>query len=277
MEIYYFYEKGLNGYDYELFNEEIISVPQSSFDYHINHNIKSFYKKIENDIIKLNYKDHYNVIEDFLNNKITNAKHYFKNIYTVDINGLPLQFEVLSNDKILFSHDLSIFNFKNLPSFIKKSFIGYYSKQRGYDIEWTGQNYQTIHYLSRFYFINPCEEIIKKEINEFESILENLPLDFQFYNEFGYDINIEKSGKGYPAFPYTFSINFKDEDRKYKPLGISNVFETKEEAKLKAIYYLWLEIFIYKDFNTDNPIVNDSINKFNSFIHEKIKIMNLNR
>ena len=268
MERYFFYKNGLKNYDFHIFKEEIFSLNNSNISYHVNHESKKFYKKIENDITKLNFNEAESFIEKSLNDQ--NYTSFLKKIYTVDINGMPFQFEVDKNELIHFYIDINLFSFKVLPDFIKIEHLSYVSNLKGwYDIQWVGEHYQAEHYLTKFYFLEPCIEKIKSQIEDFESILEHIPINSYFYKNLGYEIDIVKSNEHYQAtFPYSFNIHFIKENKTYQPNGISNVFEVEEDAYLKAIYYLWMNIFTKEGYKTNNEKLKNIISMFMSFIEK---------
>lgn len=106
---------------------------------------------------------------------------------------------------------------------------------RGYDIEWVGKNYQVSDYMSKV-LISKSENIIqvRKDIDNFLDNFKNkVNLDLEYHKKNGYEINIISSPKHYVAFPFTFEIK-KPDGGYYTPSGISNVFETENEAVEKA-------------------------------------------
>ena len=171
----YFYEKGLKKYNYFLYEEEIISIPDDSFIYILNHDKKTL-KKIDefsNKVFYLDYKNCEKALNLFYANNT--IKKHFRKIYTVNINGLPLQFEVNNDRTFNFSQDISIFNFEELPDFIKKRHYLFRTENNDYDIEWTGEKYQSQHYLFNLYFFSVDHKEIKKQI---DNLVKLYPLEY---------------------------------------------------------------------------------------------------
>lgn len=264
----YFYEKGLKNYQYFIHKEEVISIEDDYFIYVANHDKKTF-KKIDqytNKIFNLEYKN----IENFLNyfyNETNTISSHFKTIYTVDINGLALQFEVDKSNKITFYQDIQVFNFKELPEFIKEQYLSFKTKNDFYDIEWTGNNYQAQHYLFNVYFFNEDYKKVKQEIIEFENIIEDIPFEKEFYLNEGYEIIITENNN-YVSYPYSYEIHNLKENSILKGSGIPNHFESKEQAYKKAVFKIW-NIYFNEYYQTENKYILNKINEFISFFKKQ--------
>lgn len=119
--------------------------------------------------------------------------------------------------------------------FLRDSLLDY----RDYDIEWVGDNYQVTDYftsklVSNSSYINE----VYQDIDNFLEWKNQIPIDPDYYREKGYEIKVVSSGERYPVFPYTFEI-YGPNDIYMKGLGISNVFDTEEDAILKACCKLY--------------------------------------
>jgi len=242
----YFYEKGLKKYNYFLYEEEIISIPDDSFIYILNHDKKTL-KKIDefsNKVFYLDYKNCEKALNLFYANNT--IKKHFRKIYTVNINGLPLQFEVNNDRTFNFSQDISIFNFEELPDFIKKRHYLFRTENNDYDIEWTGEKYQSQHYLFNLYFFSVDHKEIKKQILDFEKIIEDIPFEKEFYVKEGYEIEIIKTQSYSSIYPYSYKIIDLKNDTYIQGTGIPNHFEHKSGAfsHALAVSQAWLLTFL---------------------------------
>jgi hypothetical protein len=263
---YFFHEKGLEKYFYDLFEEEIFLESTENYSYHINHKKNIAFKSTSNNITDLNYNVVNKKITKLLLNK--NMEHYYKRIYTVDLNGMALQFNILVNGAISFKQELKIFNLNFIPEFLKPEYFCFSSplKNEYYDIEWTGNNYQAQHYLFNFYFMHLNHKIIEKQIIDFEDILNRIPTELDFYENEGFSLKIIDTSIHYPVYNYGFTVENLTTNTIYKPINISNVFECKEDAFMKSIYFVWRKYILTDDYKTENPIIKDLIKEFNLFI-----------
>ena len=116
--------------------------------------------------------------------------------------------------------------------FLRESFLSY----KGYDIEWTGENYQASDYFTKkIVSLGTDSEEVFSDVDRFIVWKNKISINPEYYKEKGIEIKIVSSGDRYPTFPYTFEIDVKNGE-KIKGFGISNVFETSEEATLKACF-----------------------------------------
>jgi len=132
---------------------------------------------------------------------------------------------------IIFAPDTEIKEAHGLACF-KEGYLTY----KGYDIEWCEDNYQVSDYMTKkIVSLSPDINEVYKDIDKFIVWKSQIPTDPEFYKEKGFTIRAIPTNSRYPAFPYTYEIESSKEGVLSFP-GISNVFETEEEAVIKACY-----------------------------------------
>lgn len=205
-----------------------------------NKSLKIYVEKI-NKFIDLPYE----AKNDIFNEEIEKEQKKINLITAKTENGILQFYANKENNNELY--DL-VFTNESEISFDKKEylpdFIKYLCSYKKYDIEWVGENYQVSDYMTQR-LISKSHNL-KQVYSDIDSFLEwknKISTDSNFYQSLGYNISVVSSGIGYPAFPYTFEIT-TPENSVLQFYGISNVFETYNEAIIKACY-----------------VINDLINK----------------
>ena len=122
-----------------------------------------------------------------------------------------------------------------LPDFIKKRHYLFRTENNDYDIEWTGEKYQAQHYLFNMYFFSDDHKKIKKQILDFEKIIEDIPFEKEFYVKEGYEIEIIKTQSYSSIYPYSYKIIDLKNDTYIQGTGIPNHFEHKSGAFSHAL------------------------------------------
>lgn len=120
------------------------------------------------------------------------------------------------------------------------------------------------------YFFSDDHKEIKKQIIDFEKIIEDIPFEKEFYTEEGYKIQIIKT-TSYSIYPYSYKIINLNNDTYIQGSGISNHFENKEEAYQKAIFKIWNNYFLNNNFQTKNKYILNKIKQFELFVNKYIR------
>lgn len=203
----------------------------------LNQENKSFkmYSKTLNDFIDLPYEAKNDIFgeqtekeQKYINLITAKTEHGIIQFYANNENDYDLHNLIFTTKS-----EIKLENKDILPDFIKYDI--YY---KNYDIEWVGENYQVSDYMTRR--LVSKSKNLKQVYSDIELFLDwknKISTDANYYKSLGYNINIVPSGKGYPAFPYSFEI-ITPENSVLKFFGISNVFETDEEAIIKACYLI---------------------------------------
>lgn len=132
---------------------------------------------------------------------------------------------------VIFAPDTEITMATGVPCF-KENYLTY----KDYDIEWCGDNYQVSDYMTKkIVSLSPDVNEVYKDIDKFIVWKSQIPTDPEFYKEKGLTIRVIPTNSRYPMYPYTYEIESSKEGTLSFP-GISNVFETEEEAVIKACY-----------------------------------------
>jgi hypothetical protein len=143
-----------------------------------------------------------------------------------DLRGIVLRTESIAID------------FNKMP-FLKESYFTY----KGYDIEWTGINYQAVDYFTKKTIsLATSAEKVCSDIDEFLIWKNSMSTDPEYYKRLGYEIKVVSSGERYPAFPYTYEVHLNDGSIVEAPMSISHVFDSPEGAVLKACYAIQINI-----------------------------------
>jgi len=187
--------------------------------------------------------------------------------YIIDYEGYNL--EIIVSDNVITSISKN-FNDDDYPDFIKLS----YDVHKNIDIEWEEKNYQSQIYFLNLYLFDTNIKNLRKKIDSILELCDKIPSNLDFYKGFGYQIEEVDSSRSYPVFPYSFSITNLVSGERKAIFGISNVFDTKEDAIKKACYSAFILILndYYKDKNStkflslDNKNIINLINDFITFV-----------
>lgn len=231
-----FYRKELENVEHEIIIEKELMFKiniDSSFIFNEKRKLFLLYFRKNNEIIKLPFEQHSNIFELANEDSIEHIE-----LITIKTEDGDIQFRTAMGGK--HSHNLNGIAFtkesikiceKSLPDFFKSDF--YYKE---FDVEWVGDNFQAIDYMTRRLVTNShCEKIAKQDIDKYLEWKESIPKDVKYYEERGYKIEIVSSGEKYPAFPFTYVIHTPNEEI-IENYGISNVFETEDKARERALF-----------------------------------------
>lgn len=231
-----YYRKALDDIDNEItIEQELLFKINMDSCFILNDKRKLFllYFRKDNELIELPFEQHNNVFELANEDSIQHIE-----LITIKTEDGDIQFRIAMEGK--YSHNLNGLAFtkesikvceKSFPDFFKSDF--YYKE---FDVEWVGDNFQAIDYMTRRLVTNShCEKIAKQDIDKYLEWKESIPKDIKYYEDRGYKIEIVSSGEAYPAFPFTYVIHTPDEER-IENYGISNVFETEDEARERALF-----------------------------------------